>query len=138
MVSKFSSKLNGCNILFFFILTFLLSCSWQEKELALAADKFAECQKTIASLGQQLKSLASFEDFLLESESEEQLEITTGESLHTKNGIETPDFRSNDLNLPKKDSEFSHPVKNRKEKKSLLLLDSEKSQNGFGKFFPQK
>lgn len=110
----------------------------QEKELALAADKFAECQKTIASLGQQLKSLASFEDFLLESESEEQPEITTGESSHTKNGIETQDFRSNDLNLPRKDSEFSHPMKNRKEKKSPLLLDSEKSQNGFGKFFPQK
>lgn len=40
----------------------------QDKELAVAASKFAECQKTIASLGQQLKSLASLEDFLIESE----------------------------------------------------------------------
>ncbi|KAG8373670.1 hypothetical protein BUALT_Bualt11G0048600 [Buddleja alternifolia] len=40
----------------------------QDKELAVAANKFAECQKTIASLGRQLKSLATFEDFLMDSE----------------------------------------------------------------------
>ncbi|KAJ4844366.1 hypothetical protein Tsubulata_029730 [Turnera subulata] len=40
----------------------------QEKELALAASKFAECQKTISSLGRQLKSLATLEDLLLDSE----------------------------------------------------------------------
>ncbi|KAK6923697.1 Filament-like plant protein [Dillenia turbinata] len=40
----------------------------QEKELAVAATKFAECQKTIASLGRQLKSLATLEDFLNYSE----------------------------------------------------------------------
>ncbi|XP_010547870.1 PREDICTED: filament-like plant protein 3 [Tarenaya hassleriana] len=40
----------------------------QDKELAAAAAKFAECQKTIASLGERLKSLATLEDFLLESE----------------------------------------------------------------------
>ncbi|KAL6228100.1 hypothetical protein ACLB2K_002054 [Fragaria x ananassa] len=40
----------------------------QEKELALAASKFAECQETIASLGQQLKSLATLEDFLMDSD----------------------------------------------------------------------
>ncbi|PRQ49593.1 putative filament-like plant protein [Rosa chinensis] len=40
----------------------------QEKELALAASKFAECQKTIASLGQQLKSLATLEDILMDSD----------------------------------------------------------------------
>ena len=38
----------------------------QEKELEVAASKFAECQKTIASLGQQLRSLATLEDFLLD------------------------------------------------------------------------
>ncbi|XP_043721921.1 filament-like plant protein [Telopea speciosissima] len=38
----------------------------QEKELAVAAGKLAECQKTIASLGQQLKSLATLEDFLID------------------------------------------------------------------------
>ncbi|KAM7259924.1 hypothetical protein ACFE04_015665 [Oxalis oulophora] len=40
----------------------------QDKELAVAASKFAECQKTIASIGQQLKSLATLEDFLLDNE----------------------------------------------------------------------
>lgn len=47
---------------------FICSCLCQEKELALAASKFAECQKTIASLGQQLKSLATLEDFLMDSD----------------------------------------------------------------------
>ncbi|CAN8269660.1 unnamed protein product [Cochlearia groenlandica] len=36
----------------------------QDKELAVAASKFAECQRTIASLGQRLQSLATLEDFL--------------------------------------------------------------------------
>lgn len=40
----------------------------QDKELAVAASKFAECQKTIASLGQQLTYLATMPDFLLDSE----------------------------------------------------------------------
>uniref|UniRef100_A0A7N0TVA6 Filament-like plant protein n=2 Tax=Kalanchoe fedtschenkoi TaxID=63787 RepID=A0A7N0TVA6_KALFE len=40
----------------------------QEKELEIAAQQFAECQKTIASLGRQLRSLASLEDFILDSE----------------------------------------------------------------------
>lgn len=40
----------------------------QEKELAVAAGKFAECQKTIASLGRQLKSLATLEDLLIDLE----------------------------------------------------------------------
>lgn len=40
----------------------------QEEELAVAASKFAECQKTIASLGQQLRSLATLDDFLIDSE----------------------------------------------------------------------
>lgn len=40
----------------------------QDEELAIAARKFAECQKTIASLGCQLKSLATLEDFWTDSE----------------------------------------------------------------------
>ncbi|KAF5745048.1 hypothetical protein HS088_TW07G00629 [Tripterygium wilfordii] len=38
----------------------------QDKELAVAASKLAECQKTISSLGRQLKSLATLEDFLID------------------------------------------------------------------------
>lgn len=40
----------------------------QDRELAVAASKFAECQKTIASLGQQLSYLATMPDFLMDSE----------------------------------------------------------------------
>lgn len=54
-----------------------LSCSngdltlKQEKELAVAAEKLAECQKTIASLGRQLKSLSTLDEFMLETEQTE-------------------------------------------------------------------
>uniref|UniRef100_A0ACD5Y539 Uncharacterized protein n=1 Tax=Avena sativa TaxID=4498 RepID=A0ACD5Y539_AVESA len=40
----------------------------QEKELANAAGKLAECQKTIASLGRQLKSLTDLDNVVLEPE----------------------------------------------------------------------
>lgn len=40
----------------------------QEEELAVAASKFAECQKTIASLGRQLRALVTLDDFLIDSE----------------------------------------------------------------------
>ncbi|GER38732.1 hypothetical protein STAS_15256 [Striga asiatica] len=39
----------------------------KQEEIAVAADKLAECQKTIASLGRQLESLATLEDFLIET-----------------------------------------------------------------------
>ncbi|XP_065875478.1 filament-like plant protein 3 [Euphorbia lathyris] len=51
----------------------------QEKQLAEAASKFAECQKTILSLGRGLKSLATMEDFLIDPN--ESL-VLTSEGLH--------------------------------------------------------
>nr|XP_043610973.1 filament-like plant protein 3 [Erigeron canadensis] len=39
----------------------------QDTELALAGNKFADCQKTIASLSHQLKTLATLEDFLIDT-----------------------------------------------------------------------
>ncbi|XP_076959007.1 filament-like plant protein 3 [Bidens hawaiensis] len=39
----------------------------QDNELALAGTKFADCQKTIASLNRQLKTLATLEDFLIDT-----------------------------------------------------------------------
>lgn len=41
----------------------------KQEDLAVAADKLAECQHTIASLGRQLKSLATLEDFLIDTSS---------------------------------------------------------------------
>ncbi|XP_009416908.2 filament-like plant protein 3 [Musa acuminata AAA Group] len=40
----------------------------QEKELAMAAGKLEECQKTIASLSRQLKSLTTLDDFMIGDE----------------------------------------------------------------------
>lgn len=40
----------------------------KEKELAEAAGKLAECQKTIASLGRQLKSLTNIDEFIFEAD----------------------------------------------------------------------
>lgn len=40
----------------------------KDKEMAIAASRFAECQKTIASINWQLKSLAIMDDFLIESD----------------------------------------------------------------------
>ncbi|XP_075075394.1 filament-like plant protein isoform X3 [Nicotiana tabacum] len=39
----------------------------KQEDLAVAADKLADCQKTIASLGKQLQSLATLEDFLIDT-----------------------------------------------------------------------
>uniref|UniRef100_A0A0D9XXA4 Uncharacterized protein n=2 Tax=Leersia perrieri TaxID=77586 RepID=A0A0D9XXA4_9ORYZ len=47
----------------------------QEKELANAAGKLAECQKTIASLGRQLKSLTDIDNMIVEPERLEPREI---------------------------------------------------------------
>ena len=71
----------------------------------MAAKKFAECQKTIASLGQQLKSLASLEEFLLDPEKPLGAEAAP----NYRNGIKQ-DLQSNDLSLPKRDSEFTKRV----------------------------
>ncbi|KZV47586.1 filament-like plant protein 3 [Dorcoceras hygrometricum] len=40
----------------------------QDKELEVAASKFADCQNTITSIGRQLKYLASIDDFLFDSD----------------------------------------------------------------------
>ncbi|KAG4998874.1 hypothetical protein JHK87_019946 [Glycine soja] len=99
----------------------------QEKDLALAASRFAECQKTIASLGQQLKSLATLEDFLLDSDNpmESTCEVTKGH----QNGGEHLKPHHSDLSLPKKDSESPVSLNS--------SITNEKSRNGFGKFIPR-
>lgn len=40
----------------------------KDKEMAIAASQFAECQKTITSINWQLKSLAIMDDFLIDSD----------------------------------------------------------------------
>ncbi|RRT49308.1 hypothetical protein B296_00039650 [Ensete ventricosum] len=63
----------------------------KQKELAVAAGKLEGCQKTIASLNRQLKSLTNLDDFLLEAE-----KLEHDRSLQDPGGSEAKDFHHND------------------------------------------
>lgn len=124
------------------------SCLCQE-DLALAAGKLAECQKTIASLGNQLKSLATLEDFLIDTAS------IPASPLIAQAGGEMWKLHSNGTFSPKRDSISSRlahgsssPPLNKNEETSPLSsssstsspampnhVSSERSRNGFAKFF---
>lgn len=74
-----------------------------QEELAIAAGKLAECQKTIASLGKQLKSLATLEDFLTDAGN---LANFSGKSvIHGAGGGEMWRLHCNDTYLPKRDAD---------------------------------
>lgn len=124
---------------------------WQE-DLAVAAGKLAECQKTIASLGNQLKSLATLEDFLIDTANLP--EFSTGTSVLPKSGDEWK-CHSNETFSPKRDSQSSKPPddscvqpQNKNDGNSppssssstssaviSTHVCSEKNRNGFAKFF---
>ena len=95
----------------------------------MAASRFAECRKTIESLGQQLKSLATLEDFLLDSE--KPMELTCEVTPSPQNGDEKLKLHNNisDLSLPKRDSESSISLNQ--------SVNYEKSRNSFGRFYPR-
>ncbi|XWS21626.1 hypothetical protein CRYUN_Cryun30bG0070700 [Craigia yunnanensis] len=75
----------------------------KQDDLAVAAGKLAECQKTIASLGQQLKSLATLEDFLIDTTSIPG--FSRGGSLIPKAGGEPWKLHSNETFSSKRDPE---------------------------------
>ncbi|KAM0946286.1 putative filament-like plant protein [Dioscorea sansibarensis] len=70
----------------------------QEKELVLAAGKLAECQKTIASLSEQLRSLTSIEELAAEAAKPEVNGVCMGHNdeelgtLYCSNSSESLDF----------------------------------------------
>lgn len=88
----------------------------------MAANRFSECRKTIESLGQQLKSLAKLEDFLLDSE--DTMELT---SEVTPPGPKNNSDNS-DLSSPKIDSELSDSPN--------PSISFGKSHFSFGMFYP--
>ncbi|XP_008784206.2 filament-like plant protein 3 [Phoenix dactylifera] len=97
----------------------------QEKELAVAAGKLAECQKTIASLGQQLKSLTTLDDFMLEAE---KLELNGG----------SPDLILHSSYSSEKISSYTFP--NGKEggsPPSSSLSSSSSTLSGFASLLPR-
>ncbi|KAK4572813.1 hypothetical protein RGQ29_031010 [Quercus rubra] len=124
----------------------------KQEDLAVAAGKLAECQKTIASLGNQLKSLATLEDFLIDPANLP--EFSAGASLIPK-PEELWKLHCNQTFSPKRNSdssriasESSGPVINKNEENSLPFpssstssailsnhVSSEKNRNGFAKFF---
>ncbi|XP_059656336.1 filament-like plant protein [Cornus florida] len=119
----------------------------QDDELAVAASKFAECQKTIAALGQQLKALATLEDFLSDSDKSSELPIEG--SQFPEDGAESQKLDSSDLYTLQRDVEASKlingnsgPLKNSRDGDSLFLgspaiITSEKNQNGCREFLPR-
>ncbi|KAL7595110.1 hypothetical protein Lser_V15G31237 [Lactuca serriola] len=72
----------------------------QDLEVA-AADRLSECQKTISSLARQLESLATLEDFLIDTANLPG--FSNGSSVtKTKTGVELWKLHSNDTFMPKK------------------------------------
>ena len=116
-------------------------------ELALAANKLVECQKTIASLRKRLKSVTTFDDLFLELD--KLLKVSEKESQLPKNCVELTNLSSSNTVLMEsrafavetlRDSsdmrDSREPKKDSKQGLSSTMLD--KSQrNGFGKSFPR-
>ncbi|KAJ6378074.1 hypothetical protein OIU78_028329 [Salix suchowensis] len=115
----------------------------QEKELAVAASKLAECQKTISSLGLQLKSLATFEDLLFDSEKSSDAS-SEGLKDHADGEQQRPDPRNQSSGRDSEAFQVSRGALRSKKgsnRESPLSLNSsflsEKNRNGFGKFPPR-
>ncbi|XP_021806644.1 filament-like plant protein isoform X2 [Prunus avium] len=123
----------------------------KQEDLAVAAGKLAECQKTIASLGNQLKSLATLEDFLIDTAN---IPGFSAVAPQIPKADDKWKFHSNVTFSPKRDSvskpadESCGPSVNRNEDtsppssssstSSTVLsthVSSEKNRNGFAKFF---
>lgn len=123
----------------------------QDKELSIAARKFAECQTTIASLGQQLKSLATLEDFLIDSDkpselADEELKCTENSEKQPKLGVTGMDFpERGSPEFSKIVSEYTKSSENQNSnaiaKESTLpvkpVILSNRTRAGFGNIFPR-
>ncbi|XP_062101649.1 filament-like plant protein 1 isoform X2 [Humulus lupulus] len=127
----------------------------KQEDLAVAATKLAECQKTIASLGNQLKSLATLEDFLIDASN---ITVPAGAPLIHKTGQHWK-MHSNQTFSPRTDSNSSKvaeessapalsenhenpsPPSSSSSSSSTSAtvqsthVNSEKNRNGFAKFF---
>ncbi|KAF5725325.1 Filament-like plant protein [Tripterygium wilfordii] len=119
-----------------------------QEDLDVAAGKLADCQKTIASLGNQLKSLATLEDFLLDTSIPT---LPTGDFPIPRTSDRWK-LHSNETYSPKAASvssritiDSSGPSPNKIERNapqssssssvSMNHVSSEKNRNGFAKFF---
>ncbi|CAN1234308.1 Filament-like plant protein (Fragment) [Linum perenne] len=126
------------------------------EDIALAAGKLAECQKTILSLGKQLKSLATLEDFLMDTNSIPEASSSSA-AARVSDGEELWRLHSNQTYSPAIDSSSSrvaeagsHPSPSKHDHQSppssssssssavvssMHHSSSDKNRNGFAKFF---
>ncbi|CAN1176147.1 Filament-like plant protein (Fragment) [Linum perenne] len=128
----------------------------KQEDIALAAGKLAECQKTILSLGKQLKSLATLEDFLMDTNSIPEASSSSA-AARVSDGEELWRLHSNQTYSPAIDSSSSrvaeagsHPSPSKHDHQSppssssssssavvssMHHSSSDKNRNGFAKFF---
>lgn len=122
-----------------------------QEDIAVAAGKLAECQKTIASLGNQLKSLATLEDFLIDSanipefsaaasripRADEQWKMHANGTFSPKrDSVSKQAVESSGLSINRNDD--NSPPSSSSSSSSTVVsthVSSEKNRNGFAKFF---
>ncbi|KAF2594445.1 hypothetical protein F2Q70_00045604 [Brassica cretica] len=102
--------------------------------MATAAGKLASCQKTIASLGKQLQSLATLEDFLVDTAS---IQVAATNGVSSSSNIESWRVHKNDTYMAS-----MKPTKETSSSSDAALMQvsgnrgsSEKNRNGFAKVF---
>ncbi|CAL0315491.1 unnamed protein product [Lupinus luteus] len=126
----------------------LTSSSYVEKkikqeDLVLAAGKLAECQKTIASLGNQLKSLATIEDFLIDTASipaspshlEEMRKLLSKDNFSPKRDSISSKIANVSLVPSLNKNEECSPSSSTSSSAMPNLDTSDKSRNAFAKIF---
>ncbi|KAL3366013.1 hypothetical protein AABB24_010911 [Solanum stoloniferum] len=119
----------------------------KQEDLAVAADKLAECQKTIASLGKQLHSLATLEDFLIDTAnlpgfsgegsvvagaSGEEWKLHVNETFTRNSNSDTPKIENSSHSMNGNEGESSSSSSS---SSSATQVTTSKSRNGFGKLF---
>ncbi|XP_009764834.1 filament-like plant protein isoform X1 [Nicotiana sylvestris] len=121
----------------------------KQEDLAVAADKLADCQKTIASLGKQLQSLATLEDFLIDTAnlpgfsgggsvvaraSGEEWKLHVNETFTSRQNSDTTKFENSSHSMNGNEGESSSSSSSSSTSSATQVITS-KSRNGFGKMF---
>uniref|UniRef100_A0A1J3GWK6 Filament-like plant protein 1 n=1 Tax=Noccaea caerulescens TaxID=107243 RepID=A0A1J3GWK6_NOCCA len=114
----------------------------KQEDMVTAAGKLANCQKTIASLGKQLQSLATLEDFLIDTAS-----IPVATNGVSNSSSESWKVHKNESFLTRNHPEFIKPNREPSSSSSSFAAgggsmsmtsnrgSSEKNRNGFAKVF---
>ncbi|KAL1343923.1 filament-like plant protein 4 isoform X1 [Arachis hypogaea] len=117
-----------------------IPCLMQEKDLATAAEKLAECQETIFLLEKQLNAL-HLENPKPESGSSKLVErVGSGSPLHFSNSLSSPDNESSLLaRSPVRHHKARHrPTKSASSPAASSTPTPEKHARGFSRFFSSK